>query len=222
MGIFALSTLLVAGAGIYIFSKVFPNFQPGNKKVQADLKEMKADLAPKIADLVPMETKDLELLAAEEEERKVRKGFTTSVKGTLTTIFHEPVVLFSYKKYISTSGKDAVLYAKTARHEYFYWIKSKGTKVVIDNSLVGNLENGEVLYGGKSNRMIARINRDEEEYMPVFIQEREVGSITKAKPSKGESLSTRAFGFVVEDLSAQERAILMALTLYELIMRQID
>lgn len=222
MGIFALSTLLVAGAGIYILSKVFPNFQPGNKKVQADLKEMKEEVAPEAADLVALEDSDLELLASEEEERKVKKGFTTQVKGKLNTIFHEPVAIFRFKRYLSTSGKDAVLYVKTARHDYFYWIKNKGTKVVIDNSLIGNLEGREVLVGGKKERMIARIKRDEPEYLPVIIQGRDVGSIVKSRGKEKQPLSTRAFGYVAENLAPEERLILMALTLYELIMRRIE
>ncbi len=222
MGIFALSTLLVAGAGIYIFSKVFPNFQPGNKKVQADLKDMREELAPAATNLVPLDNKDLELLAAEEEEHKVKKGFTTKVKGTLSTIFHEPVALYSYKKYLSTSGKDAVLYVKTARHEYFYWIKHKGTKVVIDNSLIGNLENQEILYGGKKDRMIARINRDEEEFMPVLVQGKEIGSIVKTGPGEKQALSTRAFGYVVDNVLPEERAVFLSLAFYELIMRKVE
>lgn len=222
MGIFALSTLLVAGAGIYIFSRVFPNFQPGNKKVQADLKTMKEELAPAAVNLVPLSNKDLELLAAEEEEHKVKKGFTTRVKGTLSTIFHEPVALYSYKKYLSASGKDAVLYVKTARHEYFYWLRSKGTKVVIDNSLIGNLENREILYGGKKDRMIARINRNEEEFMPIVVQGKEIGSILKSGAGEKQALSTRAFGYVLEEVRPEERAIFLSLAFFELIMRKLE
>ena len=222
MGIFALSTLLVAGAGIFIFSKVFPNFQPGNKKVQKDLKLMREELEEEAQALLFLETKDLELLASEEEYRNVKRGLTTKIKGKLSTIFHEPVVLFSYKKYLSSSGKDAVLYARAADHEYFFWVKAKGTKVVIDNSLLGTLEKRTVLLGGKGNRMMARINRQEEEYMPVLIEGREVGSIDKARKDQGGSLSTRAFGYVKDDLNPEERAVLMALTIFELVMRRME
>ena len=222
MGIFALSTLLVAGAGVYLFSKVFPNFHPGNKKVQADLKSMKEELAPEVPTLISLKAKDMELLASEEEERSTKKGLTKRIRGKLTTIFHEPVVLYSYKRYLSSSGKDALLFGKTADHDYFFWIKAKGAKLVIDNNLVGTLENGDVLIGSNTKRMIARINRDEEEYMSVLIQGKEVGSIAKPPVGAQTSLSTRAFGYVKNDLSTEEKAILMALTIFELVMRKVD
>ena len=222
MGIFALSTLLVAGAGIYLFSKVFPNFQPGNKKVQADLREMRTDIRAEEVDLVPLGIKELELLAAEDEDRNRKKRLTTQVKGRLATIFHEPVALYRYKKYLSSSGKDAVLYAKTAEHDYFYWIKPKGTKVVIDDSLIGTLENRSALFKGKSGDLIALIKREVPEYMPVLIQGVEVANLTHPKNKEHQALATRAFGYVKEGLDGRERAILMALTIYELLMRKLE
>jgi len=222
MGIFALSTLLIAGAGVYLFSKVFPNFQPGNKKVQADLREMRADVEAEVAELVPLGEKELELLASEDEDRSRKKRLTTLVKGKLATIFHEPVAIYRYKHYLSSSGKDAVLYAKTTDHEYFYWIKAKGTKVVIDESLIGTLENKSVLFRGKSNDMIALIKRDAPEYMPVLIQGVEVANLIRPEQQTGQALSSRAFGYVKEGLSREEHAILMALTIHELLMRKLE
>jgi hypothetical protein len=222
MGIFALSTLLVAGAGIYLFSKVFPNFQPGNKKVQADLQEMRADIQEEAVDLVPLGVKELELLAAEDEDRNRKKRLTTQVRGKLVTIFHEPVAVYRYKKYLSSSGKDAVLFAKTADHEYFFWIKAKGTKVIIDDSLIGTLENRSALFRGKGNDLLALIKRDAPEYMPVLIQGVEVASLTKPENKASQALSTRAFGYVREGLSREERALLMAMTIHELLMRKVE
>ncbi len=220
MEIFALSTLLVAGAGVYLFSKVFPNFKPGEKKIQADLQKLKTDLESLTAQLVTFETKDMELLAREETSRTVKKGFVLSVKACFNTIFHEPVIAYNLKKYIS-KGSDAALYARTNKWEFFYWIRDKGTKIVVGNQYLGTLENGDVLVGGKKNELMARFVRDAEEQLPVIVYGREVASLLKEEDRKKQVLSTRAFGFVRDDLSQQEEAILLALTIYELVMRSV-
>ena len=220
MEIFALSTLLVAGAGVYLFSKVFPNFKPGEKKIQSDLQQLKADVEPLASQLVELETKDLELLAREEANRSVKKGFVLNVKACFNTIFHEPVVAYNLKKYIS-KGSDAALYARTSKWEFYYWIRDKGTKIVVGNQYLGMLENGEVLVGGKKNELIARFLRDAEEQLPVLVYGREVASLLREEDRKKQVLSTRAYGFIRDDLTQQEEAILLALTIYELVMRSV-
>ena len=44
MEIISLVSLLIAGGGIYLFGRVFRDFQPGNKKIQADLKKMREEI----------------------------------------------------------------------------------------------------------------------------------------------------------------------------------
>lgn len=218
MEIFALSTLLVAGAGVYLLSKVFPNFKPGEKKIQADLLQLKSDLEPLASQLVVLETKDLELLANEESDRSVKKGFVVNSKGCFNTIFHEPVIAYNMKKYIS-KGTDAALYARTTKREFFYWIRDKGTKIVVDNQYLGIFENGEILVGGRKNRMIARLQRNAEDHLPVIIEGREVASLVREEDRKKQVLSTRIFAFVRDQMTPEEEAILLALTIYELVMR---
>ncbi len=218
MGIFALSTLLVAGAGIYIFSKVFPNFQPGNKKIQADLKKMREEMRPDTDGLVPFSSRDLELLSAKEEDRKVKKRFTTQIKGKLSTIFHEPVAYYAYKHYLSSSGKDALLFVKTARHDYYYWIKAKGAKVVIDDRLIGTLDPGGRLLSGKQQQEVARIIRQEKEYQPLIVFGKEVANLARyAGVEQKKGPSERAFGYVADKLDPHEEAILLSITFYEMI-----
>jgi hypothetical protein len=222
MGIFALSTLLVAGAGIYLFSKVFPNFQPGNNKVQADFMALKAELAEQEVELTPVNYKELELLAIEDARHSRRKGITTNVRGQLVTIFHEPLVLYAYKRYLSTGGEDAVLYAKTSAHEFFYWIKPKSAKIVVNDIFLGKLNNDGILHGGKKDRMIAKIQRQEEEYAPIIIEGREAASLSQVESRRGANLSNRAFGYVREQLSAEETVIVLAIAIHELVHRNLQ
>ena len=150
----------------------------------------------------------------------MKKRVTTSAKGVFTTIYNEPIVAYNFKKYIAREV-DAVLYARTATHEFAYRIKGGEVKVVIDNELVGTLKDNGILYGGQHNRMIARINREQElELMPIIVNEKEVGNLVKALPTpKAKSVDARAFEFVRDDLNQEERKIFLSLAIYELVQR---
>lgn len=222
MEIFALSTLLLAGAGVYLFARIFPNFRPGSKKIQADLRKMREELQETADTLIPLTAAELENLAAKPGEQNAKKGFTKKYRGIYTTIFHEPVVAYIYKKYLR-SGKEALLLAKTARTDFYYWIRPKGIQLVINEKLIGTLQHDRKLYGGKNRRLIASLREEEEGYMPVIVGEREVGAIRKEAVEKEKSeLSSRAFSYVAKELSEGEKALLMAYVILDLTQRQLQ
>lgn len=212
-----MSTLLVAGAGIYIFSKVFPNFQPGSKKVEADIQAMREDMVDKIEALIPLKEEEYELLSSHQEDKARKRGFTKGYEGVFTTIFHEPAIAYQFKKYIST-GTNHLLYARTAAHEYIFWTKSKGTKLVIDGKYVGDIRDKGILYGGSKNREMAKIDRKQEDFLPIVVLDKEVASLVKAKLEPDDDLSPRAFEYVRSGLTAEEKALMMALVIYEMVL----
>jgi len=125
MGLFALSTLLVAGAGVYLLSKAFPNFQPGNKKIQSDLKVMREELKAITNDLIPLSPKELELLSLQVSDTTSKKGFVKNYKGKIQTIFHEPVAAYYYRKYLSRGGAEsALLFIQMLDQQYRFFIFS--------------------------------------------------------------------------------------------------
>ena len=77
MGILALSAIMVAGAGFYLFSKSFPNFKPGDKKIQVDLKAIRKAVLDAMPDLSPLRMEDLESLSSKEIDKSVKKRVTT-------------------------------------------------------------------------------------------------------------------------------------------------
>lgn len=221
MGIIALVTLVSAGAGVYMLSKALPNYQPGNKKIQADLKILKQEVEALNTELVPVDQEELELFSHDQLNFSQKKSVTSKIRGVYTTIYHEPILAYGMKRYVS-GKRNSIIYAKTAKHEFFFREKKGEVKVVIDNGLVGTLRDNGVLYGSKSKRMIARINRNEQQDLPVIVQDREVATITNLSailPNKGQSLGKRAFEFVKNDISKEETLLLLALALYEFILK---
>ena len=221
MGIIAIVTLVSAGAGVYMLSKALPNYQPGNKKIQADLKALKQEVEALNVELVPVDQEELELFSHDQVNFSLKKNVTLRIRGVYTTIYHEPVLAYATKRYLS-GKRNSIIFAKTAKHEFFFREKKGEVKVVIDNGLIGTIRDNGVLYSASSKRMIARVNRNNSQELPVIVQDREVATITNLSavvPKKGQSLGKRAFEFVKNDISKDETLLLLALALYEFILR---
>ena len=215
-------TVFVVSLVLLLAFRLLTNFKPSKKKIQEDLKKMKAEVAPLAKDLVPLSKEELELFSQQQINQIKKKRATSSSQGVFTTIFDEPIVAYSYKKYIA-SGADALLYVRTTEHEFAYRIEKDVVKVVIDNQLIGSLKPNGVLYGGDKQHMLARINRDaEDNLIPVIINDKEVGNLTKAlPPAKGNEVNSRAFEFIRDDMNQEEKKVFLSLALYELINRTV-
>jgi hypothetical protein len=216
MGIITIVTLVSAGAGVYMLSKAIPNFQPGNKKIQADFLALKTEIEKLNLDLVPVSQEELELFSFDQVHQQKSKGVAPTQRGVFTSIYHEPVMAYAYKEYLG-SGKNGIVYARTAKHEFYYRYKKKEVSLTIDNQNVGVIRDNGILYSNKTKRPLARLNREQADLMPVLVNDREVASLTKKikQNPKAKNLSIRAFEFVKNDISKQETYLLLALTLLE-------
>lgn len=213
-------TLVIAAAGLFLMSKVFSNFQPGERRIQADLEKMRTELKPYVKELVPIDKEELELFSQTQINQLLKKGITTTARGVFTTIYNEPIAAYSYKKYVS-SGINALLYVRIAHHEFAYRIRNKGIQVVIDNQLVGTIKNDGILYGARSKKALASINKNYKDHFPVIVQDREVASLAQALPENKKGLSARAFDFVKDDINKDEETIFLSLAVLELIQRSV-
>lgn len=220
MGIFALFTLVTVGIGLSILTRILPQVAPNYKKIQKDLKELQTEMKAWLKeDLVPIGREELELFSMNQLHHTVNKGLTFKARGVFATVYNEPVLAYSFKRYVAT-GINALLYARTAHHHYAYWLKGKEIQVLIDNKLLGALRDNGVLYN-ENNRPIARLNFNHAEIIPVIIGDREVASITKAQVRKGDILSPRAFQFIKNDMTDEEEKLFLALATLELVQRSI-
>ncbi len=216
MGFFALSTLLVAGAGVYLLTRAMPNFKIGNKKIQQDLKAMKEELSSITQDLIPMAAKDIELLSERPIDTNNKRRFTQDAKGRLETIFHEPVAAYFYRKYRSKK-EDALLYVQMNPNSFYYWVTEEGIRLTINNNYIGIIDQEMRLYGGTNKRLIGRLNRHDRDYHAVIIGDKEVGGLSNRRDTSSKDLTGRAFEYVAGDLSDGEKALLLAFAYWEII-----
>ena len=110
--------------------------------------------------------------------------------------------------------RNEVIYARTSNHEFVYRTKKDSTELFIDNQKVGVINNKGLLHGGRRNRLLARINKNENELeLPIIIGDKERGTLMK--PESG-SVNPRAFQFVGE-MGKNEEAVFLSLAVLELV-----
>jgi len=205
-------------AAIYALYQLLINFQPGKSKIKADLKKMKAEIQPFIDELVPWTKEEMSLLSINQINKKVKNGLVATAKGIITSIYHEPLIAWSYKRYVSPET-NAVIYARSSHHEFVFRIRKDKTEVKIDDQVMGTLRENGVLYSSKTKRLMARINRSEDELMlPVLVGEKEVASLIN--PDKSTRTNSRAFEFLSE-MDNQEEAVLLSLAIFEMVKREV-
>lgn len=217
MGVIALSALLLTGTGFFLFARAFPNYRPGQKKLQADLKRLMAELDSIAIELLPINVKELEALSTLQKEYSNRGGVTRKVKGAFVSIFEEGIFKYAYRQY-GSGAKDHVLLALTQGHRFAFLTKNHLSQVVVDEQPLGQLNQQEgVLYGTRSKQPIARINKANDSQWSIEIQGREVASMNVIRQVRDKGLSERVFDYVVNGLSAEEVAVVLALTINELV-----
>lgn len=208
--------VVILAASFGLFANITKNFRPNKKKIQQEIAKLKIDVDKWAGELVPITREELELFSKSQVQQSRKKRTKSSHKGTFKTIFEEPIVAYSYRSYLG-KGNHAILYARTANHEFAYWMNDKGTQVVIDNQMVGTIKSNDVLYGADSNRMLARLNRGQKDMLPIVVKDREVGSLVKGLPSPDEALSSRAFEFIKQDLNKEEQTLMLSLGILEMV-----
>lgn len=212
-----ISTLLLV-ALFTLFKMWTSNRMPGKKQRARVIRELKEEMDTWSADLVPLNKEELDLFSLAQDKQVVKTGAGATAKGTFTTIFHEPVVSYSYKRYLGSKVNE-LLYARTAEHDYVFWTEGGETLLEIDDQPVGTIS-GNALLGARTGKPIARIAGEaEENYLPISVGNRQVGAITANNADSKDPLSQRAFEFIPEDLNEQEEQLLLSLATLELVRR---
>lgn len=220
MHLFALITFIIAAVGAILLARVFLNAAPGTSRLKSDLQQMKVDMDKWAGELIPLTDEELELLSFNQEKKVVKTGITKTAKGIYTTIYHEPILAYSYKEYAG-KGKSALLYVRTARHEFVYTVKKQGIKIAMDGQSVGVLKQNGILYSSHTQKALANIKRDELDLHPVIVNNREVANVVVSK--EGESkVGERAFEFVQNDLTNEEREVFLSLGILEVVQQSLS
>ncbi len=213
-----LGIIALAGTGIYYGLRTLENYNPGKKKIQKDLKILRAELQPLISDLVPWNEEEMEQLSLNLVKKKSSKNITTTIKGIFTTVYHEPLIAWAYRRYVS-SKENVLIFAKTSHHEFIYRMKKNITDVVVDDQLIGQVKEDGILYQYKGKKELAQINRSSEQLgLPILVNQKELGRLVDLQ--KTESSNPRAF-HVVSDMEEEEEKLFLSMSILEMIKTQI-
>lgn len=204
----------VASLAIYLLYQLLTNFQPGKSRVLKDFRKMRNEIKEWSDQLVPWSKEEMSLLSLRQVNQNIKRGMTKTAKGIFTSIYHEPVIVYNYRRYIAAK-ENAILYARTSQNEFAYRIKKKGIDVNIDGQYAGVLKENGGLYGGRRNRLLARINRDDElKLHPIVVGDKEVASVQN--PMKTDKHNPRAFQFL-RPMESKEEKMFMALAILEMV-----
>lgn len=209
-----MSILALGGAGIYLGLKTLENYSPGRRKVQKDLAQLKKELVPLTAGLVPFSYEEMEQLSYNVANRSAKKGVVKTVKGVFTTVYHEPLIAWCYRKYVS-SKENTLVYVRTKSLELVYRTKKAETEVVVNEQLVGTIDSSGALRTKRSKGPLAKIVRKPGElYLPVIINGREVGGLTNRAMSKQPN--PRAYQLITK-MSDEEKLLFVVLATHEMV-----
>lgn len=212
-----LAGVLIIG-GLGLTSLITKNMAPNKKRLAMETQRLKEDMDQWAGTLVPINKEELELFSWGQEKQVLRRGVTTTAKGIYTTIYHEPILAYSYREYIGKAEKrNALLYARTAEHDFTYWIRKGEGTLFIDGQEVGTLSREGVLRGKRTGKAIAERSASSQAMVPVKVGNKEVGSLSLPTSSASKGLHERAFSFLRPDLNDKEEQLFLALALEALV-----
>jgi hypothetical protein len=211
--------VLLALVVLTVGMKLMQNYRPGRNKIQKDLQQIRAELAPYVAELVPLTSEEMEQLSFNQVKRNTKRGMIKSSKGVITTIYHEPVVAWAYKRYVS-KDENGLLYARTYNQEFIYRLKKGETEMVIGEKLIGLLNEQGKVVNQKGDKLIAQLSQNyENQVLPLKVNDKLVGGL--ANPEKGQKSNTRVFQHLAK-MEKEEEELVLSLSILEAVKREVN
>lgn len=217
--LFSIVIFGVAFSAIYLLYQLLTNFQPGKNRVLADFRKMREEVKTWTQQLIPWNQEEMSLLSLRQVNQKVKRGLLKTAKGVYTSIYHEPLIVYNYRKYISTK-KNAILYARTSKNEFAYRMWKNKVDINIDGQFVGTLKDNGEFVSGRRNRLLAKINQDDTlPLYPVQIGKKEVASV--ASLAKTTKHNPRAFQFL-QTMEEKEEKVFTALAIFKMVNESLE
>jgi hypothetical protein len=209
--------MVARGARFYLL-----NYRPNERKILADVEKMKQLMAPSLERLVPWTNEEMPLLSLERVDVKRKKQGTTVAQGTFVSIYNEPMVAYTYKKYLSPK-ENSITYARTSNRAFEFRTKDNKVEIKINNQKIGTLHENGVLYNNRK-KMLARINNEDNAMHPVLAHDmkgnmKELGTILSEKNE--DQINPRALQMIEPQMNDKEEALFLALALYQLIKKNV-
>lgn len=203
------------GLGLYVLFQFLTSFPPGRSRREDELKKLKGEIAPWIPDLISWDEGEIRELSLNQINKKVSGSMKPIGKGVFTSVYHEPMVAYAFRKYKNDS---AIVYARTSNHEYAFSMKGKKTQIWIDGQATGTLGADGKFFSADGKKEIAAIKKSPQLLLPVFIEGVEVAGLIH--PDRQQEVNPRAFDFA-KKMSKENEAIVMALAINNMIKQEL-
>jgi hypothetical protein len=213
-----LAMAAVSGSGFLGLFSILDFFRPGDARVRKDLEELKDGITDWVTELIPLRSgEDLDIFSYHQSKFSDKGRRRRRAKGVFTSIYHEPMVAWSFRAY---SGGQAILFVRTAHQAFSYRFRKDRIDIAISNGFVGRLSKEGVLTDTRQKRVYGRYQQiRSREYIPIQIGQEEVGSIII--PDDPDHPIQRAFAFL-SSLTEDERDLFLALSILYMIRYKLE
>ena len=199
---------------MFILFQFLTSFPPGRKRREDELKKLKEEITPWFSELIAWNEDELEMLSMNQINQKKSTGLRPTGKGIFTSIYSEPMVAYAYTRF-QGKGNQAIVYAKTANHEYAFGIKARETNIWMDGQPIGTLQQNGVFMSPDGKTELARIKKsNDQKLLPVYMSDREVASLIH--PDQLKDVNPRTFD-LVKKMSKEEEGLVLALALNQMV-----
>lgn len=186
--------------------------RPGLKQMKKDVLRLRSGSRPAAANLIPFKNDEIELLSSSVDFKSLGNRFRKKKSGFLNSIYNEPLVAFTIKKYLSKADRK-IIYARTTSDEFVFIQKKDTVQLYLNGNPFGKFENDN-LYLLKDKKRIAWIEGDKSQSRPLFTPNKKLALINPNIQLNDSA--TRAFQFV-GDINASEQKILLSVIIYKLL-----
>ena len=185
------------------------NFNPESKAWKDALERLRTRMRSQAAGmLVPWDDEMLSLLSLNQSVTKKPGWFDRATEGVISTIYQEPVIAYA----AHSSGKTALLLARTSNKEFIFRIKGKETEVWVDGQPFAVLVDGTLLAAGRGSRMLARLESGGDAMqIPVMLGDKTAAAISR--PNRTDAGPNPRAVTLLRSVSGEEETALLALAL---------
>ena len=186
-------------------------FPAGRSQYKKDVALLTDEFEAREAELAPLNDKELERFSWNILLEKKKGGIE---RGQITSVYHEPLIYFGFKKYWSPGTNRALLYARSKAYEWIFFSSGKKVEVAVNGKPVGLLlPDGSLI--DRKKKVIAKLTRRTgQEMWPITVGGKELGGLTNPKFKHSEL--ARAFQFTVP-MTHSQRGAFLAVAIYEML-----
>jgi hypothetical protein len=211
---FLFTAVAFLGSAFFVVAKLLSNinFSPDTKAWKDTLRRLRERVKQQAGDtLVAWDKEMFGLLSLNRINQKKGGWMDNTFSGTMTTIYHEPVLAYAGRK----NGNTGVLVLQTSDREIILRQKGKETEIWVNSAPFGIFTDGVLLSAGRNGKMLAQWNpASEETQLPVLLGNNTAAAITN--PEKASGPNPRVLT-LLRDLTVEEENALLALAMIRIL-----